>query len=78
MTRENKETFKKMLNKFRTNVYCHGRNFDEINKKENGERLNEKNFVLTNKMIELLTDIFDKGITQNSINKFKKLDTQFE
>ena len=78
MTRENKETLKKMLNKFRTNVYCHGRNFDEINKKENGERLNEKNFVLTNKMIELFTDIFDKGITQNSINKFKKLDTQFE
>ena len=72
------EVFKKMLNKFRTNVYCHGRNFEEINKTEEGERKNEKNFVLTNQIIDLLTEVFEKGVTNSAINKFMKLEAQFE
>lgn len=72
------EVFKKMLKRFRTNVYCHGRNFEEYSKTEKGEKWNEKNFVLTNQIIDLLTKVFEKGVTQSAINKFLKLDAQFE
>lgn len=80
MAKEKKdiEVFNKMLKRFETLVYCHGRNFEEINKKEEGERINEKNFVLTKQIIDLLTEVFEKGVTKSAINKFMKLDAQFE
>ena len=52
MKNENKEIFKKMLCKFRTNVYCHGRNFADYDKTEEGQRTNEKDFVITNQIID--------------------------
>jgi len=72
------EVFKKMLKRFNTIVYCHGRNFEENNKKAEGERMNEKNFVLTNQIVDLLTEVFEKGVTKSAINKFLKLEAQFE
>ena len=77
MKNKDKEIFKKMLHKFRTNVYCHGRNFNELNRTEEGQRTNEKNFVLTNQLIELLAEAYEKGVTESTKRKFVKIDDQF-
>lgn len=77
MKNENKEIFKKMLRKFRTNVYCHGRNFVDYDKTEEGQRTNEKDFVITNQIIDLLAEAYEKGVTESTIRKFLKLDEQF-
>ena len=77
MKNENKEIFKKMLHKFRTNVYCHGRNFADYDKTEEGQRTNEKDFVITNQLIDLLAEAYEKGVTESIKRKFLKLDEQF-